>query len=408
MRILFVSQYYPPEIGALAARASELCQFWANAGHEVSVLTVFPNYPHGIIPEQYRGKRYVREREKGVNIHRTYIKAGHYGGIFNRVLSYFSFLYSGIWYGRKITDPQDIIIASSPPIFVAVIGYALSRIKRLPFIFEVRDLWPESIIQVGGVRNSLIIGILKWLERFLYNRAKYIVVVTESFRTYITAMGQPADKISIIKNGVDIDFFKPDPSHVQKYDKKAFQVGYVGNHGMAQGLNTLLEAAEILQPRSNIIFRLVGDGAEKPRLRELARAKELTNIEFLDSVSKQELVHIYMELDVVVVPLRKLELFAGVIPSKIFEIMAMQKVICLGVPGEVKTLVIDKAEAGIFFEPENAGDLARQIVYLIENPVVAKQLGENGREYVCRYYSRKELARQYAQILTNILDDEQS
>jgi hypothetical protein len=129
MRILFVSQYYPPEIGALAARASELCQFWANAGHEVSVLTVFPNYPHGIIPEQYRGKRYVREREKGVNIHRTYIKAGHYGGIFNRVLSYFSFLYSGIWYGRKITNPQDIIIASSPPIFVAVIGYALSRIN---------------------------------------------------------------------------------------------------------------------------------------------------------------------------------------------------------------------------------------------------------------------------------------
>lgn len=403
MKILFISQYYPPEMGALASRASELCKAWSDAGNDVSVLTAFPNYPSGIIPKEYRGLKWKTERVNGVNIVRTYIYAGHYKGKLNRVLNYMSFLFSGIFWGRKHVEKPDVIIASSPPILVPFIGYFLSKIKNSPLVFEVRDLWPESIIQISDVDNRLIIGILKKLEMFLYQKAQMIIVVTESFKSFITKLGIESDKIKIVKNGVDLELYDPNKIDVFPESiahlKKKFIVSYIGNHGMAQGLNTIIQVAIKYAEKSNIHFLFVGDGAEKPQLEQKSRELNLSNVTFTGQIDKQEMPGYYAASSVILVPLRNLPLFQTVIPSKIFEIMAMEKPIVLSVPGEVKNIVVNDAKAGLYAEPENIDDICDAILELFNSSEKRAEMGRNGRKFVEKYYSRIKLAEKYLEYL---------
>lgn len=406
MKILFISQYYPPEMGALASRASEMCRMWSDSNHEVSVLTAFPNYPSGIIPAEYKGMKWKTEKVNGVNIIRTYIHAGHYKGKLNRVLNYISFLFSGIFWGRKLIGRPDVIIASSPPILVPVIGYFLSKIKKTPLVFEVRDLWPESIIQISNVNNRLILGILKKLELFLYLKARMIIVVTESFKTFITDLGIEGDKIEIVKNGVDLELYNPDkintfPESIAHLKDK-FIVSYIGNHGMAQGLSTIIQVAEKYIAQKEIHFLFVGDGAEKPMLEQKVHELNLSNVTFTGQIDKQQMPDYYAASNVVLVPLKNLPLFQKVIPSKIFEIMAMEKAMIISVPGEVKHIVVDEAQAGLFAEPENVNKIHEAILELYNSDEKRKTMGKNGRSFVNKNYSRKNLADKYIGYLSKM------
>jgi glycosyltransferase involved in cell wall biosynthesis len=406
MKILLISQYFPPDMGALAARASELCNKWSETDHDISVLTAFPSYPAGIIPQEYQGLKYKIETYGKINVIRTRVYAGHYSGILNRIRNYFSFLYSGIFIGKGLINKPDVIIATSPPIFVAIIGYVLSRLKKSKFIFEVRDLWPESIIQVGSLNNKLIIYVLKKIELFLYRKANRIVAVTDSFKIYISDLGITNKKIDVIKNGVDLELYNPDEDHgIPKelhHLSEKYIISYIGNHGMAQGLSTIVEVARLAKKIKNLHFVLVGEGADKPKLLELSKKYGLNNITFINHIKKSEIPAFYQRSKIVLVPLRNLKLFRQVIPSKVFEIMAMKKPIVLSVDGEVRKIVVEDAKAGLFAEPENALDILNKIQQFLIDPKKGIDFGENGREFVLEFFDRNKLAENYLKIIEKI------
>ena len=326
LKILYISHYFPPEVNAPASRVSEMAHRWAENGADVTVLTCFPNHPNGIIPKEYRGMWHCRERRGGVNVVRTYVYAAANKGFFRRILNYLSFMFSSLFVGTVMSKRPDILIATSPQFFVAVAGYVISRIKRCKFVFEVRDLWPEEIVAVGAIKNKMAIRALEALEMFLYRKADIIVAVAQGTIDLLKARGIPERKLALVPNGVDIDFFmaRADGRQVRKQlgiDGK-FVVGYIGTHGMAHKLETILRAAAKIRMRDDIMFLFVGDGAEKARLIRMADDMKLTNVAFRDQVPREKVPEFYAACDVCLVPLRKAELFTRNIPSKIYEIMA--------------------------------------------------------------------------------------
>ncbi len=409
MRILYLSQYFPPEMGAPSARVYELSRRWVKKGDRVTVLTGFPNHPTGIIPEEYRGYRFLEEEKDGIRVVRTYIFAAPNKGFFKRVLSYLSFMCSAVIQGTRKVGKQDIIIATSPQFFVGIAGFIISRLKRIPFVFEVRDLWPESIVQLGQLNNRLIIRFLEWIEMKLYRHAVHIVGVADSTVTILTGRGIAPEKISIIKNGVDLHLFdgKRDTEALKKkygFDGK-FVVSYIGTHGLSHALDKVLQTAELLKENEDILFLLVGEGAEKENLMRQAREKQLTNVRFLNQIGKKQLPDYYGLSDVILVTLRDLPLFRSVIPSKIFEIMAMARPIIISVDGESRELV-EKAAAGIFCKPEDPVMLKEKILELKGNPQLCQTLGRNGRAFVQAHFDRNKLADRYQQLLHGLIKNE--
>ena len=408
IRILFLSQYFPPEMGAPAARIFELSRRWVKNGAKVTVITGFPNHPTGVKPLEYRNKIFMREEQDGISVIRTYIYATPNEGFFKRIIGFMSFMLSSITQGTIQSGKQDIIIATSPQFFVAVAGYVISRIKRIPFIFEVRDIWPESIIQLGIVKNILLIKLLVTLELFLYDKAIHIVGVADSTVGLLTARGIPSEKISIIKNGVDIDLFD---QHVDAKSLKRrlnfsdkFLISYIGTHGLSHALDKVLDAAKILRENNKIRFLFIGEGAEKKKLIKKAKNLNLDNVTFFDQIKKNELPEYYAISDMILVPLRDLPIFRSVIPSKIFEIMAMAKPILISAKGESRNVVVEEAKAGISIEPENAIDLAHQISEVYEKKELLYTLGENGRIFVEKYFNRNILADRYLELIQDILN----
>ncbi len=404
-RILYVSQYFPPEMGAPAARVFELSREWVQHGADVTVLTAMPNHPVGIIPPEYRGKVLVREHTAGIAVTRCWIFPAANKGFFKRVLNYFSFMLSAIFLGIPNTPEVDVVIGTSPQFLAALAAFVISRIKRAPFIFEVRDLWPESIVQLGQIRNPVLIRLLERLEMFLYQQATRIVVVTESTAHTLHQRGIPPQKIRVIKNGVDLQLFSPRPKRAELLAslklRDKFVVTYIGTHGLSHALHVVLDAAEQLRKHPAIHFLFIGEGAEKERLQVLAQKKQLTNVTFLPQQAKQQLPDYYALSDVVLVPLRRLPLFTTVIPSKIFEIMAMGKPILISVDGEARHLV-ETAGAGRFVPPEDAAALARAIVELQEQPEVRERLGRAGRQFVETHFDRRKLASDYLQLIQKV------
>jgi colanic acid biosynthesis glycosyl transferase WcaI len=414
MKILYVSQYFPPEMGAPAARAVELTRHWAAAGHEVTVLTGFPNHPTGIVPPEYREKirrLMVREKKDGVNIVRTWLLPLPNRKAHERMLNYSSFCVSAATTGLFLPR-TDVIIATSPQLLVGLSGWWLARRKRLPFVFEVRDLWPESLSAVGmGNSNSPLHRTLARIAGFLYSRADQIVVVTSAFEDHLVEHWRvPREKISVIENGVETRLFAPEPFSPEAVNLRRelgaegkFVVSYIGTMGMAHGLETVIDAATRLQDSNpQIVFLMVGEGAEKARIIALAQARGLSNLRFVDQQPREKIPAYICASDVCLVPLRKTELFKTVLPTKMLEFMSCGRPVILGVDGQARA-ILEEAKGGLAIEPEDVDALLNAILYLAGNSGIAQELGRNGRDFIVRRFSRHQTAEKYIHELDRLL-----
>ncbi len=407
MRILFLSQYFPPEPGAPAARVSELARAWVRQGHEVTVLTAMPNHPTGIVPPEYRGRALVREARDGVDVVRTWIYAAANKGRVRRSLGYASFALSAVLWGQLHTRRPDVVIATSPQLLCAAAGRLAAAAHGVPFVFEVRDLWPESIVAVGALAaGHPLVRALTHVEEALYRAADAIVVVTDAFRTRLAERGIDARKIAVIKNGVDLARFVPAPRDTALRARLGWQdkfvAGYVGTHGMAHGLDAVLDAAKRLGGRDDIRLLFVGEGAERARLEARAQAEGIANVRFLGVLPRDAMNEAYATLDVTLVTLRRTELFTSVIPSKIFEIAAMARPILLSVDGEARGIV-EASGGGLFVPPEDAGAMSDAIARLADDRAAGERMGAAGRRYVVREFDREVLARRYAEVLERVV-----
>jgi len=413
VKILYVSQYFPPEMGAPAARVSELSCYWAQERHEVTVLTGFPNHPTGVVPAEYRGKFWrlvAREEANGVNVTRTWLLPFPNRRTYQRVLNYSSFCLSAAATGLFAQRP-DIVIASSPQLLVGLSGWWLARCKRSRFIFEVRDLWPESLAAVGvGRPDSLVYRALAGIAGFLYRNADHIVVVTPAFKEHLVQYWQVApEKISVIENGVEAELFSPRTENDLRTDLGAdgkFVVSYIGTMGNAQGLQMLVEVAERLRHSApDVLFLLVGEGAEKEQLVSLVRSRGLTNLRFVDQQSRGNIPAYICASDACVVLLKKNEIFKTVIPSKMLEFMSCARPITLGVEGQARK-IIEEARAGICVEPGNPSELAQAVLHLARDEQLRETLGRNGRRHVLQHFSRRQTAMAYLDLLNALMGKE--
>jgi colanic acid biosynthesis glycosyl transferase WcaI len=415
MHLLYVSQYFPPEMGAPAARVSELARHWTRQGHTVTVLTGFPNHPTGILHEEYR-KRIRRlvfhERLEDVDVLRTWLLPLPNRKAWERMLSYSSFCGSACLSGLA-TKKVDTVIATSPQLLVGLSGLWLSWLKRVPFILEIRDLWPESLVGVGiRSKSSILYRALSVLARFLYRAATHIVVVTPAFRdTLINEWHISSGKITVVENGVETDLFKPH-SNAKSCKQTVglegkFVVSYIGTLGMAHGLAAVLPALAALQ-RSipELVFLLVGEGSQKQDLVDQSQKEGMQNIRFLPQQSRELIPALISASDVCLVLLKKTEIFKTVIPTKMLEFMACARPVVLGVEGQAKEL-LEKADAGLSIEPEDSAALSRAIQTLHSNETLRNTLGANGRRYIVQHLSRKKTADEYLCLLKKVLEEKE-
>lgn len=405
MKILYVSQYFPPEMGAPAARVFELSREWVRLGHQVTVLTGFPNHPTGVVPPEYRGQWLRRDIVEGIEVVRVPIYAAANRGFAKRIANYLSYAASASLVGPWVAGRPDIVLATSPQFLTAVAGYWLSRLFRAPFVFEVRDIWPRSIVAVGAMpADSPIVKALEQVELFLYRQASRVVTVTESFVDEIAGRGIDRGKMSVITNGVDLELFRPGSraeARARLGLPDGFLAAYVGTHGMAHGLGMLLDAAPRLRERG-VTLLLVGEGAEKAKLRERAEREGIANVIFWDQRPRDVINDVYAAADVCLVLLRKDPLFTTVIPSKIFEFMGAGRAIHTTVDGESRR-IIERAEAGVFSPPEDVDVFVATLAGLAGDPGRREELGRRGRAFVEELYSRPALAARYAELLAEIV-----
>ena len=371
MHILFLTDNFPPEVNAPASRTFEHCRQWVKAGHRVTVITGQPNFPRGKIYDGYRNRLVHRESMEGIRVVRvwTYIAAN--AGFGRRIADYLSYMVTGFlasMFIRKV----DIIVGTSPQFFTACAAWMASVFRRRPFVFELRDLWPESIKAVGAMKPSISLRLLEKLELFLYRRADLIVSVTNSFKRNLMDRGINGDKIRVITNGVDLSRFGHRPSDAAIKMRLGidggFVAGYIGTHGMAHGLDTLLGVARRMQDEGRAFWLvLLGDGARKEELQQRAQQMNLQNVRFVDSVPKEDVPSYWSILDVCIIHLRDTPLFASVIPSKLFESMAMGIPVIHCVRGE-SAEIVRHWECGLLAEPENVEDILRRVQSLADKP----------------------------------------
>jgi colanic acid biosynthesis glycosyl transferase WcaI len=403
VKILYVSQYFPPEMGAPAARADELARHWVRMGHDVTVLTGFPNHPTGVVPVEWRSRLHgllYKETVDGVRVVRTWLWPLPNRKAHERIRNYASFWVSASVSGLGLQKP-DVVIGTSPQLLVALSGWWLAWWKRVPFVFEVRDLWPESLAAVGaGREGSALHRTLGAIAGFLYRRSDHIVVVTPAFKDHLIEHWEvPAQKISIVENGVETDLFRPCPPEKVPGTEDRFLICYIGTIGMAHGLETLIAAAEQLHRTSpNAMFLLIGEGAEKERIEQLAAARELSNIRFLGQQPRERIPGYIAGVAVCLVMLKKTELFKTVIPTKLLEYMSCEKPVIVAVDGQARKIV-EEAGAGVFVEPEDSSALADAVHVLAADPERRCRMGISGREYILSHLSRERTAASYLEVL---------
>ena len=404
MRILFLTDNFPPEVNAPASRTYEHAKRWVAQGAQVTVITCAPNFPKGRVHEGYRNSWRSIETIDGIRVVRvkTYIAGNE--GFGRRILDYVSFMISAFFFGLLEKRP-DVVVGTSPQFFAAVSAWMLSVAKWRPFVFELRDLWPASIVTVGAMKKGLAIRMLEKLELFLYRRATAIVSVTESFRSDLVARGIDGNKIHVVRNGVDLTRFAPMPRSIEVAValgvKDRFVVAYLGTHGMAHALDSVLDAAKLLQGNRDVVFLFVGDGAGKADLVKIANREALTNVVFRDSVAKDEMPGIWSVCDIALVHLKDDPVFATVIPSKIFEAMGMGRPILIVQPQGEATELVTAAGAGVWIKPANPSLLAAKISDLEQNRPVCEQMAAASRQ-AAEHHSRDRLARDMLQILKTL------
>jgi len=403
MKILFISDNFLPEVNAPATRTHQHCREWVKQGAEVTVITCVPNFPRGKVYEGYKNKLYQVEEIDGIRVIRVWSYIAANKGFLKRILDYISFAFMAFWLG--LFRKTDVIIATSPQFFAAVGGWFLSFCKRKPWIMEVRDLWPESIKAVGAMQEGRTYRMLERLELFLYRQAAKIVVVTDKFKENLIERGIDADKIDVVKNGVVLDEYAPQPSNSSLrrelgIDNK-FVFTYLGTHGMAHGLNFIVESAAKIKDEEDVHFLFIGDGAEKNNLVEMQEKLALENITLHPPVPKKD-VHKYISAsDVALVCLKKSDTFKSVIPSKIFENAAMQRPILLGVEGESQE-IIESYGAGLCYEPENEREFIDKVMEM-KNSNGEYKVYQQGCERLAKDFSRKKLADKMFNVIKKVV-----
>ncbi len=396
IHILFLTHYFSPEVNAPANRTLEHARRWVKNA-DVTVITNFPNHPDGKIFDGYKNRLIQKEVVDGINVVRLWTFITPNEGFLLRTLNFIVYMLVAILYSVFSKIKFDVVIATTPQFFCGLAGKYISKLKRKPFILELRDLWPESIIAVGAIKNKTIINILERIELNLYRSAKKIISVTKSFKENLVERGIEKEKIEIMFNGVSFDVFTNgavilDPE-LNEFLNDGFSVGYIGTIGLAHSIGTLVDAADKLR-NSNIKFVIVGSGAQRSKIEAAINEKKLSNIKVFPIQSKEQIPSIINKLDIFCVHLKKDPLFKTVIPSKLFEGMAMKKPILIGVDGESRAIV-ESARCGLFFEPENENDLIEKIESLKHDINLTNELGENGFNYVKENFDRKVIADNY-------------
>ena len=402
MRILFITDNFPPEVNAPATRTFEHCKEWVKNGDEVTVITCAPNFPKGKVYDGYKNKLYQKEEIEGIKVIRvwSYISANE--GFAKRILDFMSFAFMAFWSG--LFKKADVIIGTSPQLFTTWTAETLSVFKRKPWVFELRDIWPESIRAVGAISgDSKIFKILEKIELRLYRRSKRVISVTNSFKENLISRGVDGEKIKVVRNGANLERFSKRDRHTGLEEelglKGKFVVGYVGTHGMAHKLDFIVESWPKERDDLHILF--MGDGAEKAKIQQQAKDLNIQNITFLDSMPKDEVPNVLSLMDVSLVPLKKSDLFKTVIPSKIFENSAMQIPILLGVEGESAD-IINEFGAGLCFEPENKTDFIEKLTALKDDEALYAKCQE-GCLALAKAFDRKKMAAEMRSHLLEIV-----
>lgn len=404
MRILVLHQYFLGENDPGGSRFNQFARRWTEKGHQVTVLAQTVNYNTGAASEKYRGRLYTEETSSdGIRVLRCYVPmicARNYGG---RFWGYIVFVFTSLLAAILRAGPQDIIVATSPPLTIGIAAYALSRLKGIPYVFEVRDLWPEFAIEIGALKNPWLIRMAYALEAFIYRHAARINVLTPAFREHLLSHKDiPDQKLVHIPNGADFDLLGPGAQdnpvrrHYGWGDR--FVIMYTGAHGVANDLWQVLKTAEILRDDNSILFVLVGDGNERMALAESASRKGLANLQLIGPQPKRRMAEFINSADACLAVLRKIEGFKTVYPNKVFDYMTCGKPVIVTIDGEARRLVED-AGAGFYAEADNPEALRDAILALQRDPVLCRRLGENGLAYVRRYFDRRALADEYERVL---------
>jgi glycosyltransferase involved in cell wall biosynthesis len=401
MRVIVVSHYFPPEIGAPQARLSELARFWAEAGDDVTVLTGMPNHPTGIVPADYRGKVRLEEHVDGYRVERVWLYATPNEGIARKTVGHLSFMVSSVLLAARRTGPADVVLVSSPTFFSIAAAWLLARLKRARLVVEVRDLWPAIFVELGVLKNRSLIAGLERLELTAYDAASAVVVVSEGFREDLIRRGVPAKKVHTIRNGVDVDRFAPtsaDPGIRARLgaDDGDTLVLYVGAHGISHGLPAVAEAAAKLGGE-RIHFAFVGEGAGKKALERRVAELGVTNVTLLPGVPRAEVPALLAAADICLVPLRDVPLFSTFIPSKIFEYFAAGKAVVGAVRGEPAEIL--RRGGATVVDPEDAVAIAEAVGRLAADPDRRAAAGREARAYVTEHFDRRKLAARYRELL---------
>jgi glycosyltransferase involved in cell wall biosynthesis len=407
VRILFLSHYFPPEVNAPANRTHEHCREWVAAGHEVHVVTCIPSHPFGTAYEGYRRRWYQREEIDGIQVHRVWTYLAPNKGVLRRTLNYLSFIPTAGFRGLRL-GRFDVVISTSPQFFCAVAAWVYTRMRTVPWVFELRDLWPESIPAVGAMQPSAALRALERLERRMYRDADAVVCVTQSFVKSLEARGIAASKLFFVPNGIVPDFWesanRDDARARLDFTEHDVVASYVGTVGLAHGLSTVLSAAVRLReiaPRVKLL--IVGDGAELDGLRAAAARDGLSNVRFTGMLSRDEIPGVLAATDIALVTLRPSDVFKAVLPSKMFEAMAAKCAIVLAVDGEAR-VTLERAGAGLAVTPGDADALSDAIADLAAQPARRAAMGDAGSRFVAREFSRRAWAARYVDVLTGIAE----
>ena len=406
MRILFLSHYFPPEVNAPANRTFEHCREWVKAGHEVHVVTGVPSHPIGKPFTGYGRGWYRHELMDGVHVHRVWTYLAPNNDVLHRVLNFLSFVPTSIFRAWRL-GKFDVAIGTSPQFFNVVATWVYAKARRTSWVFELRDLWPESIAAVGAMRKSVLLWLLERLELRMYRDATAVVCVTRAFMTNLTDRGVAPDKLRFVPNGIIPKFWLSGDRAAGRelLDVRGSEVvaSYVGTVGMAHGLRTMLDAApELLRSSPNLRMVIVGDGAELTSLREAAAERGLSNVKFTGLLGREQMPSVLAATDIALVLLKPSEVFKTVLPSKMFEAMAAGRPIALGVVAGEAQAILKEAGAGVCVAPGDADDLARSLSRLARDPVERQRMGESGMKFVEQRFSRQLWATRYLAVLEEV------
>lgn len=409
MKILILTQYFPPETGAPQNRLHSLAGYFSNLGAEVSILTAMPNYPKMEVFDGYRGKFYKYEEQGNIKVHRAWIFVSKSKSVIFRLLNYFSFVFSSLLIGIIKINKHDIIICESPPLFLGISALILKWFKNSKLVFNVSDLWPESAEKLDIVTNKFFLSLSYKLEGLLYLKSNLVSGQTQGIVKNISERF-PSVKTYWLPNGIDFNQYNVSANGADFRLKYAlfssdFVLMYAGILGYAQGLDVIIRSAQITKSVSGIKYVIIGDGPESEKLKKLAKEFSLENVIFVGNIPRENMSNAIAACNAYIVPLKKNDLFLGAIPSKLFEPLAMGKPILLGVDGEARELFIEKGNGGLFFTPEDANELAEKVLYLNANRNEISILGDNGKKFVSINFNREKIAKLFFEKLESLNDN---